>query len=316
MELRPVYGDRAVAIPAEAAGLDDPDALRLLILLCSDEKLRENPAPSRLAANLGCDEESAVLAAEKLISAGLVREGVQLRVLDGAEIADAYEDDASLSGLVEECQNICGVLSFNKSDVSRVVAMRRELEMEPEAIVLLFSHLADRLRETREERVTPAYVTKVAYSIKIRTMDRMAEYIEKEKNRYRTEAKLRTLFGLGKGKISPKYQKLFDTWTGEWGMDFAMIETAYDFADPEKVSPAYVGGILRGWYEKGIKTPEAAAAEREKHRADEPAGGDRKKTGERKKPEIIESFDPQKTFDDAVRRSYEEMLKELGGNGV
>ncbi len=34
MELKPVYGDRAVAIPAAAVGLDDPEALRLLILLC------------------------------------------------------------------------------------------------------------------------------------------------------------------------------------------------------------------------------------------------------------------------------------------
>ncbi|MBQ7604745.1 MAG: DnaD domain protein [Clostridia bacterium] len=313
MELKPVYGDRAVAIPAAAVGLDDPEALRLLILLCADPAICKDPTPSALSANLGCDRDTAMLALEKLISAGLVREGTQLKVLDGEEIAGAYESDAELSGLVEECQNICGVLSFNKADVSRIVAMRRELEMDPEAILLLFSHLAEKLRETREERVTPAYVTKVAYAVRIRTVSAMTEYIENEKKKRLTETKLRTLFGLGKGKISPKYQKLFDTWTGEWGMGFDMIETAYDMADPEKVSPAYVGGILRGWFEKGIKTPEEAEAARENRLSGDALSGSPKKRGSRgEKPAIIESFDPEKTFDDAIRRSYEEMLREIG----
>lgn len=311
MKLKPVYGDRAVAIPALAVGLDDPDALRLLILLCSDPELCEDPTPSALAANLGCDRDFAVLALERLISAGLVREGTQLKVLDGEEIAAAYDNDGELAGLIEECQNICGVLSFNKADVSRIVAMRRELEMDPEAILFLFSHLAEKLRETKEERITPAYVTKVAYSIKIRTVSAMTDYIEGERKKYQIEGKLRALFGLRRGKISPKYQKLFDTWTGEWGMGIDMIKAAYDAADPEKVSPAYVGGILRGWYEKGIKTPEEAAAEKENHRS-EGSAVTGKKAGGRGKQTIIENFDPEKTFDDAIKRSREKMLREIG----
>ncbi len=111
------------------------------------------------------------------------------------------------------------------------------------------------------EKKSLQYIFKKAiglYDEGIDTYDKFEAYLARRDAINSNIGKLRRLFGMGERALTPKEQKLFDCWFGEWNFSFDMVEKAYEKTvdNTGKLSTTYMNGILRRWQENGIETIE------------------------------------------------------------
>ncbi|MBR6426833.1 MAG: hypothetical protein IKS28_03295, partial [Clostridia bacterium] len=223
------FGANAFAVPDEIINIDDPTAQRLLLLLCRDRSMCSAADITDISSKLCVTESDAVLALEKLAEAKLLREDNTVRVMSGLEISHLIDENDTIRSVIEECAKICGLVSLNNSDKSKIISLLNDLKMDGAAVILLFSYLDDFMKQNGE-RVTVSYVTKAAYRLKIRTVDEITEYIDREHEKNSITLKLKKLFGVGKRQLSAKETEFFRLWTEEWQMPFDLIKEAFDRA--------------------------------------------------------------------------------------
>lgn len=96
------------------------------------------------------------------------------------------------------------------------------------------------------------------YDDGIDTYDKFEEYLARRDAINSNIGKLRKLFGMGERALTPKEQKLFDCWFGEWNFSFDMVKLAFEktIDSTGKLSTTYMNGILRRWQESGFENPE------------------------------------------------------------
>ncbi len=99
------------------------------------------------------------------------------------------------------------------------------------------------------------------YEDGIDSYDKFESYLARRQAINSNIGKLRKLCGIGERALTPREQKMFDTWFGEWNFSFEMVELAYNKTvdNTGKVTVTYMNAILRSWREEGFATPEDVA---------------------------------------------------------
>ncbi|MBQ0102505.1 MAG: DnaD domain protein [Firmicutes bacterium] len=299
------YGSRAAAIPYSALELENVNSIRLLILLCSEPSLCESSDLSYLASKLGLSVGEVIDAAEELAVKKIIREEYETKMLSGSQIEQIVEADPSVKGLMDELCNICGTMQFSNTERSKIIAMIKELGMDQEAIVLLFSHYSDVLAEAGK-RVTPSYISKIAFRIHVKTPEDVKNYIEKEKALNGLTPKLKTLFGIGQRTLTKSENEAFTSWNSDLGYGYDMIKEAYDIACDNvsntniKNIIAYMNSVLESWSKSGVKTVDDIKALDKQHKENKQYDTKKKDNG------LYHSYDTDSIFEEALKRSYEE----------
>ncbi len=87
----------------------------------------------------------------------------------------------------------------------------------------------------------------------IDTYDKFEAYLIKRAEINSNIGRFRKLCGMGERALTPREQKYFDCWFGEWHFDFEMIEFAYEktIASTGKLNFKYMNAILNNWYSSG-----------------------------------------------------------------
>jgi len=142
------------------------------------------------------------------------------------------------------------------------------------------------------------------------TPGQVEQYVREFHDQTELIRKLRGIWGLDTARISRSDREYLTKWTEEMGFSRDMIIHAAAFASEAKQPMAYLGKILSEFHKKGIRTPEAADAERKKVPAAS-ASGSRKV--------IAQQYD-QRDYSDVQdqllqqqAREMEEYIKNKGG---
>jgi len=307
-----IYKDGAVCLPAAALDVcDDLLSLRFLMLLSYDRAMADAD-DLLLAEQLGCTEKELCEAVTALREKGLLepekklKPSVSAKNLTGDEMASVIDGSDGMKQLIDECQAVCGKV-FTPTDVSKIVALHRELGLDCEMILLLFFYYFEKL-DAVGKKLTVSYVEKSAYGLYnqgIRTADALQTYIKEVEARNSNQYRLRRLFGMGDRAFTKKEKGFFEKWLTEWALPFELVEHAFDLTVDKtgKAGLEYMSKILSDWHDSGISTVEQA----EKASADYRSSTDyKKKFKETPKTEegAPSSFNTDEFFEKALKRSY------------
>lgn len=220
-----------------------------------------------------------------------------------AEIATLLETREETAAYLKECENIWGKM-FNPHEYNIVLALVDYLGLEWDYVLALLSYAAKYYRERENQGKSLAYVERMAFSFHkegIVTADALQNRFKEMETMATLEYKLRKLFGMGEGALTPNQKKMFSTWVYEYRFDMEIIRMAYnravDNTGSSKINKLmnYVNKTLGAWNDDNLRTPEQIEAADAAFRAER----DGEKAG---KPQTG-SFDTDDFFAAAVRRS-------------
>ena len=105
------------------------------------------------------------------------------------------------------------------------------------------------------------------------TLEKAEAEIQRLVRCHGNEGIVREIFGIRDRALSAKEKRYIEGWFDELGYDAPIIRLAYDRTvdNTGKAAFPYLDKILRRWREKGVETPEQAAAEMESGRRPAPA---------------------------------------------
>ena len=346
-EIELQYGSAVFALPgAVLSRLDEAKEteLRVILLLCGEERLRRALDTAAIANRLSVGEAEVTAAISFWRGCGVLRthkvkksaaklpsasEAVgQVRGEDrpsvvlhsdgrphytGKELSELLERRADLQSLLAECQKISGKL-FTQTDCLKLLTLADSYSLSSPYLMLLFQHCKD------QGKGAPPYVCKLALSLYdegVRDEQALTEYLTKEEKKAGFESSMRTLFGIGSRSLSASERRFFEEWQAAEHSE-ALIREAFDMAvaSTGAARPAYINKMLLSWKEQQIRTPEEARAAAEAHRAKANYAGtgkQKKKTSAAARGESFSSFDSSEFFDAALRSSrskYDGMSEE------
>lgn len=181
---------------------------------------------------------------------------VNVRKKAPENVSQLMMENKALADLCELSQSILGK-TLNNNDLETIYWFYDELGFSPEAIIMLLEYCVSKDKRSMK------YIEKVAISWHengIITMSQIENYInsEKEKNSYFYS--LRKLFGITDRNLSKTEEMYLKAWKNEYGMSEEMVALAYEYCilSTNKLSFPYINSIIKGWFEKGIKTIEEA----------------------------------------------------------
>ena len=128
------------------------------------------------------------------------------------------------------------------------------------------------------------------------TLEKAEAEIQRLVRCHGNEGIVREIFGIRDRALSAKEKRYIEGWFDELGYDAPIIRLAYDRTvdNTGKAAFPYLDKILRRWREKGVETPEQAAAEMESGRRPAP-------------PKAGTGLSPESSFDlTEVRRLMEQ----------
>ena len=335
------YGQKTVALPAVDPAIlarATADDLRVLLCLCaadvppSGESMDELcAAVGRLAGcgamtaaasvafwrGIGVLELSGTVADTKIappakVTSQPVAENVtvrrsadQLPHYTTSELADLLEKRPEARENIDECHRIWGSL-LNSQEINTILALSDYLGLEWDYILSLMARCVEDM-DKLGARHSMRYVEKQAlayYDEDIRTLDALQDKFRALDKLRSTEGRLRTLFGMGERKLTPRETKYFSTWLHDFGYDYEIIELAYNVAVDAKGEPkmSYINSVLANWDKDGLRTPAAIEEAQLLFRADR----DRKRVAAKPKTAPVGedgSFNTENFFEAAVRRS-------------
>lgn len=206
------------------------------------------------------------------------------------ELTNLMEKRNITSSFIGEASRVYGKI-FNQHEVEIVVRMIDYIGLDSESVLLLLSYYGKQKKPLR-------YIEKAALSfyddgiVGVRALQERLSAIERRED---MEGKIRSMFGMNHRALTTKEKKYIVSWVEKMGFSIDMIRLAYDKTVDitHEPSPAYANGILERWYADGIDTPEKVEA------ADE-------KREEEKQGQVKKSFDNNKFFEEALKRSYGE----------
>lgn len=176
-------------------------------------------------------------------------------------VSELIMNNKALADLCALSQNILGK-TLNNSDLETIYWFYDELGFSPEVISMLLEYCVSKDKRNMK------YIEKVAigwHENGITTMSQAESYIkaESEKNSYFYS--LRKLFGITDRNLSKSEELYLKTWQNDYGMSEEMIALAYEYCilSTNKLSFPYINSIVKGWFERGIKTIEAAEKDHE-----------------------------------------------------
>ena len=290
--------------------------LRVLYALCE----LETATVATIAELLSLEEAEVIAAIGYWRGAGAVTVGSaaaapvreaaepteQKTELGAAEMASYIHDDG-LADLINHAEAQCG-RTFNRPDLAALVRLVEDFGLDGAYILTLLAYCDNMNGEHKSVR----YAERVAASLiakGITTCTALEEYIESRDALRSLEGQLRSMFGIGKRKLTTKEEECFLLWTKTYGYGEDVIGAAYDVTvgATGKASVSYASKVLAAWYEAGIRTPAEAEAHLQKERAARstaPARGARPKKPAPPADGVHASFEVGDFFRRAVDRSY------------
>ena len=225
-----------------------------------------------------------------------------------AELADLLEARTEAKVYLDECQNIWGK-SFNAHEYNIILALVDYLGLEWDYVLALLSYAAKYYRERENQGKSLHYVENMAFAFHkegIVTADALQSRFREMEKMASMEYKLRQLFGMGDGALTPTQKKHFSTWVYDYRFDMEIIRMAYnrsvDNTGSTKITKVmnYMNKILSAWNDEELRTPEQIEAADAAYRAErdgEKAAKAQAQSG---------SFNTDDFFAAAVRRSLGE----------
>lgn len=189
----------------------------------------------------------------------------QLKKKTFKNVSELIMNNKALSDLCTLSQEVLGK-TLNNSDLETLYWFYDELGFSPEVIIMLLEYCVSKDKRNMK------YIEKVAigwHENGITTMSQVDSYIksEKEKNTYLYS--LRKLFGITDRNLSKSEELYLKTWKNDYEMSEEMIALAYEYCilSTNKLSFPYINSIVKGWYERGIKTIDEAEKDHNEYKA-------------------------------------------------
>ncbi len=219
----------------------------------------------------------------------------------GQELEVVFERIPGLQTLLDECQHMLGTV-FKPSEAFKLVGLSDSLGLEHEHILLLVTYCKNK------GKTSVSYIERTAYNLYnegIETTADFEEYLKAAERAADRENKLRRLFGMGSRTVTPREKAMFRTWFEEYGMSYEMVELAYQITvdNTDKLSLPYLHKVLGNWHREGCRT----VADVEKSMADYQAGKLIKAKDGRGESQAVGSFDTDKFYELALKRSADAM---------
>lgn len=223
-----------------------------------------------------------------------------------AELAALLESREEAAAYLDECQNVWGKM-FNVHEYNIILGLTDYLGLEWDYVLALLSYATKYYRERDNQGKSLAYVENMAFAFHkdgIVTEEALQSRFREMEKMASMEYKLRQLFGMGDGALTPTQKKHFSTWVYDYHFDMDIIRIAYnkavDNTGSTKITKImnYMNKVLGAWNDEDLRTPEQIEAadalfraEREGENAAKPQSG---------------SFNTDDFFAAAVRRSLGE----------
>lgn len=209
--------------------------------------------------------------------------------------------------LINHCQQVMGRV-FNASEAEKVIGICEYLSVSPDFVALLCSHLAE------DSKVSLRLIETTArsfYDRGINDFDSLNEYIELREKSRTVEAKVRTLYGMGKRAFTSAERKYIEAWT-KAGFPFEMIEYAYELTvNATGDAPMkYTNSIIEKWIANGYKTLDDAKKAEEEFQKNKKPHKSRAANKAKTNNSAVSSFATDDFFEAAMRRSYGEADKD------
>lgn len=227
----------------------------------------------------------------------------------GASIAATIRDHA-LAALLEECAALLKKPTLERWEIEEITCLYEQYGLGEEFIVSLFADMRSRSACSVKALVNRAIGL---HKQGIDSHEALMHYFENREQKGEFERSVRRIFGSYGRSISDAEREMFTRWTEEFGFGEEMIKKAYSRAVIQsgasgKVPYEYINSILSGWYNEGVRTPEAADAASEKFKAQRTAEKnestkDAPKRQRQKAPQYG-NFDTMDAFQRALERSY------------
>jgi DnaD/phage-associated family protein len=221
-----------------------------------------------------------------------------------AQLAELLEARTETASYLRECQNIWGKM-FNTHEHNIILGLVDYLGLDWDYVLALLSYAAKYYRERENKGKSLQYVENMAFSFHkegIVTAEALQNRFKEMEAMSSMEYKLRQLFGMGEGALTPAQKKHFSTWVYDYRYDLEIITYAYnravDSIGNAKLSRImnYMNRTLGAWNDEDLRTLEQIEAADAAFRAER----DGKKAAETPSG----SFNTEDFFAAAVRRSF------------
>jgi len=181
------------------------------------------------------------------------------------ELARRSSSDPAFSGLVAETQRVLGKL-LSGAELRILFGLYDRLGLQPEVILLLINHCAERSRKRYGDGRNPSLrsIEKEAYiwaDREILTLEQAEAHLATLARREALSGQLCRVLGLRGREPSPSERRYMDSWLG-MGFSPEALAIAYDrtILGTGRLSWRYMDSIVRSWHGKGLHTPEEIEA--------------------------------------------------------
>lgn len=182
--------------------------------------------------------------------------------LSPQEINDMAKNDNTIPHLLQESQDVLGQ-PLTPLFTETIISMYSYYGMQPDLILLLL-HYCVRIGKDNIH-----YIEKLAADWMTRDIDsheKAEAEIQRLTQRNSMEGKIKSIFGIERNLVA-REKNYIKKWTEEYHLDLSLITMAFERCVElkDKLSFAYINGILTNWHNKGITTPAQAAQEFHEH---------------------------------------------------
>ena len=212
------------------------------------------------------------------------------------QILSRMDESENVRILLNEAQMRLG-RTIGTGDMSSLVLLHDYYGLPVEVILSICEYAAQKGKSSNMN-----YIYKIGADWSSREIDTLERADEELKSIERVNslwAEFSAAAGLPSGKPTTQQEKYLSQWTSEWGFSVPMLALAYEEMrdNTEKTSFPYMHKVLSAWHGKGIKTPEAAAKEKEDFKAEKDRKILEKASGKNKNEKTAPTPDPDASYD-------------------
>ena len=212
------------------------------------------------------------------------------------QIIARMDESENVRILLNEAQMRLG-RTIGTGDMSSLVLLHDYYGLPVEVILSICEFAAQRGKSSNMN-----YIYKIGADWSSREIDTLERADEELKSIERVNSvwsELSAAVNLPASKPTTQQEKYLSQWTAEWGFSVPMLALAFEEMrnNTEKTSFPYMHKVLSAWHTKGIKTPEAAARDKEDFRAAQERKLLEKASGNKKTEKAPPVPDPNASYD-------------------
>lgn len=218
------------------------------------------------------------------------------------QILARMDESESVRILLNEAQMRLG-RTIGTGDMNSLVLLHDYYGLPVEVILSICEFAAQKGKSSNMN-----YIYKVGTdwsSREIDTLERADEELKAIERANSVWSEFSAAVSLPVSKPTTAQEKYLSQWTEEWGFSVPMLTLAFEEMrdNTEKISFPYMHKVLSSWHTKGIKTPDAAAEDKEKFKAEKDRQLLEKASGKKKTEKASPEPDPNASYD--IKRAEE-----------